>query len=108
MKIEMTSLLFSLLLLASCGAPQAEYRKINTEQDMAMMEQGQPYILLDTRTDEEFINQRIEGAVLIPEYEIADRAADELPDKDALILIYYRSGRRSAIAAHELVAMGYI
>jgi rhodanese-related sulfurtransferase len=44
---------------------------------------------------------------LIPDYEILERAAAELPDKSALILIYCRSGRRSANAANELIAIGY-
>ena len=46
-------------------------------------------------------------AILIPYGEIADRAEKELPDKDQLILVYCRSGRRSKIAAEELVKLGY-
>ena len=49
----------------------------------------------------------IEGAIMIPEYEIAKRAEKELPDKDALILVYCRSGRRSKIASEELARLGY-
>ena len=109
MKIKTICLAATLLLLfAGCGAPRAEYRKISAEQAMGMMEAGEPYILLDTLTEEEFREQRINGAVLIPESEIGLRAAAELPDKKALILVYCRSGRRSAIAAHELVSMGYV
>ena len=51
--------------------------------------------------------RHIEDAILIPEYEIANRAEKELPDKDALILVYCRSGRRSKIASDELVKLGY-
>ena len=50
---------------------------------------------------------RLKNAILIPEYEIAGRAEKELPDKDALILVYCRSGRRSKIASEELVKLGY-
>jgi len=107
MKRKTICLFISLLLLAGCGVTKAEYHKISAEQAMAMMEQDKHYILLDTRTDEEFREQRIDGAILIPEYEIAARAETELPEKQALILIYCLSGRRSAIAAHGLVAMGY-
>ena len=49
----------------------------------------------------------MKNAILIPEYEIKDRAEKELPDKDALILVYCRSGRRSKIASEELVKLGY-
>ena len=48
-----------------------------------------------------------EGYVLIDEYEIKDRAEKELPDKEQLILVYCRSGRRSKIASEELVKLGY-
>jgi len=111
-KTTAISLLISLLVLVGCAgnepAPQAEYRKIDAVQAKEMMAAGEPYVLLDTRTDEEFSEMRIEGALLIPEYEIKERAEAELPDKQALILVYCRSGRRSAIAAYALVDMGYV
>ena len=72
-----------------------------------MMNESKPYILLDVRTDEEFKEKRIDGAILIPNYEIKERAIAELPDKSILILIYCRSGRRSADAAKALIDMGY-
>jgi len=87
--------------------PQAVYRKITAEQARTMMEEGVPFILLDVRTGEEFSNERIEGAILIPDFEIGDRVEAELPDKDALILVYCRSGRRSANAVQAMAAMGY-
>lgn len=65
------------------------------------------YVIIDARTEDEFAEGHIEGAILIPEYEIKDRAEKELPDKDALILVYCRSGRRSKIASEELVRLGY-
>ena len=86
---------------------RAVYQKITAEQAKAKMDEGKPFILLDVRTDEEFKEKRIEGAILIPDYEIKSRASTELPDKNALILIYCRSGRRSALAANELIEQGY-
>ena len=93
--------------IATTAPPIAEYRKITAEQARDRMLQGQPYILLDCRTDEEFEESHIDGAILIPYDEMGARAPSELPDKQALILIYCRTGRRSALAAQELVAMGY-
>lgn len=72
-----------------------------------MLDTEAEYILLDVRSPEEFAEQHIAGALLIPDYEIATRAQAELPDLDALILIYCRSGRRSALAAAALVELGY-
>lgn len=83
------------------------YQKISAEQAKNMMDEGKTYILLDVRTDEEYKEKRIDGAILIPDYEIKDRVETELPDKDALILIYCRSGRRSANATNQLIDMGY-
>lgn len=86
-------------------APQAE--QITPEQAKAVMDGEEPYLLLDVRTQEEYDQGHISGAILLPDDEITDRAAQELPDKDALILLYCRSGRRSAQAAAELARLGY-
>ena len=97
-------------MVASCDhEPQraAQYRKISAEEAFQMMQEENIYILLDVRTTEEFNERHIEGAVLIPDNEISDRAAEELPDKNILILVYCRSGRRSEAAARELADMGY-
>jgi len=86
---------------------EAEYRKINAEEAYQMMQSTDGFILVDVRTAEEFNERHIKGALLIPVNEINVRAVDELPDKNALILVYCRSGARSANAAYDLVDMGY-
>ena len=86
---------------------KAVYRKISAGEARKIMESADDFILLDVRTDEEYKEKRIDRAILIPNYELANRAELELPDKKAVILIYCRSGRRSASAAKELVNMGY-
>jgi rhodanese-related sulfurtransferase len=83
------------------------YQRITAEQAKAMMDDGNPYVLLDVRTEEEYRDGHIEGALLIPDYEIKDRVEAELPDKSARILIYCRSGNRSASAARAMIDMGY-
>ena len=83
----------------------ASYKTISAEEAHVMM--AEEHILLDVRTDEEFREGHIFGAILIPDYEIAGRAESELPDKAAIILVYCRSGRRSALAAQALADMGY-
>ena len=99
--------LLAMMILTACNAPEAAYRKIPAEEAYQIMQEADDYILLDTRTGWEFAELRIDGALLIPKYELRSRAAAELPGKNALILIYCRRGRRSEIAARELVAMGY-
>ena len=85
----------------------ATYDQISGAEAKALMDSESGYIIIDARTQEEYDQGHIPGAILIPEYEIADRAEKELPDKNQLILVYCRSGRRSKIAAEELVKLGY-
>ena len=85
----------------------ATYEQIDGAKAKALMDSESGYIIIDARTQEEYDGGHIPGAILIPEYEIADRAEKELHDKDQLILVYCRSGRRSKIAAEELVKLGY-
>ena len=85
----------------------ATYEQISGAEAKALMDSESGYIIIDARTHEEYDQGHIPGAIMIPEYEIADRAEKELPDKDQLILVYCRSGRRSKIAAEELVKLGY-
>ena len=85
----------------------ATYEQISGAEAKALMDSESGYIIIDARTWSEYDEGHIPGAILIPEYEIANRAEKELPDKDQLILVYCRSGRRSKIAAEELVKLGY-
>ena len=85
----------------------ATYEQISGAEAKALMDSESGYIIIDARTQSEYDEGHIPGAILIPEYEIADRAEKELPDKNQLILVYCRSGRRSKIAAEELVKLGY-
>ncbi len=85
----------------------SQYRKITPKEAEDMMKSGNNYILLDVRTEEEYKEKRIDGAILIPDTEIVAKATSELPDKDALILVYCRSGRRSEKSSRELIDLGY-
>ncbi len=83
------------------------YEQITPAEAKAIMDEREDYIILDVRTQEEFDEAHIDGAILIPDYEIADKAESILKDKNQLILVYCRSGRRSKKAASELVSLGY-
>lgn len=65
------------------------------------------FIILDVRTLEEYTEKHIPNAVCIPNETITDTEPAELPDKDQLILVYCRSGRRSKESAQKLADMGY-
>ena len=95
--------------IAGCSSDggSATYEQISGAEAKALMGRASGYVIIDARTQEEYDQGHIPGAILIPEYEIADRAENELPDKNQLLLVYCRSGRRSKIAAEELVKLGY-
>ena len=86
---------------------QITYEQISQQQAKQIMDSEDEYVIIDSRTEEEFAQGHIRDAILIPEYEIAARAEKEIKDKDTLILVYCRSGRRSKIASQELVNLGY-
>lgn len=85
----------------------AMYEEITQEEAKKIMDADESAIILDVREKEEFDEGHIPGAILIPYTEIEDKADEMLPDKDSLILVYCRSGRRSKIAAKALSELGY-
>jgi len=102
-------LAISAVCFAQSPANAEGYQKITPQQAKARMaEPG--VIVLDVRMQQEYDAGHIANAVLLPLplIEAGDAAvAKALPDKDAEILVYCRSGRRSAIAANALINMGY-
>ena len=113
-KIKGTFLILLLFLIifgmTACGSDSDKsftYQQITAEQAKTIMDTEEDYVIIDARTEEEFAEGHIENAILIPEYEIKFRAENVLPDKEQLILVYCRSGRRSKIASEELVKLGY-
>lgn len=102
--------LVAVLLLSSCIANikkgENKYNKITAEEAKEIIN-SQEVIILDVRTPAEYEEGHIEGALLIPDYEIKNLADSKLPDKDEKILVYCRSGNRSKSAAKVLADMGY-
>ena len=106
----LTTLVF-LLIFSGCGQAKNNkentYMQITAKEAKALMNIETNYVILDVRTEEEFIEAHIDGAILIPDYEISSKAESILTDKEQLILVYCRSGRRSKSAANELSTLGY-
>ena len=107
------------LLLVSCGGTKdkpvpteedmtgkAAYQKISAEEAYEMMA-SQEVVVVDVRTREEYDGGHIENAVLVPNESIGSEMPEALPDKEATLLVYCRSGRRSKDAAQKLLALGY-
>ena len=94
-------------IIVSEKGEKAMYEQITPEDAKKIMDSGEEHIILDTREQDEFDEVHIPGAILIPYTEIENKAEEMLPDKDKLILVYCRSGRRSKIAAESLAKLGY-
>jgi phage shock protein E len=67
---------------------------------------GNGAVLLDVRTPEEFATGHIDGAINIPVDDLDGRLS-EVGDKDKPVIVYCRSGSRSARAAKTLARAGY-
>lgn len=83
------------------------YEQISMEQASEYMDYEEGYQLVDVRTREEYEEGHIPGAVCIPNEILAEEAEARLPDKEQMIYVYCRSGRRSKQAAEVLCKLGY-
>lgn len=104
--------LLAVMLLTACGQDKendqgAVYVNITAEEAKEIMDTEEGYVILDVREQDEYDAGHISGAILIPYTQIEAKANEMLPDKDQLILVYCRSGRRSKIAAEALAELGY-
>ena len=85
----------------------SSYQQVDAETAKEIMDTEDDYVILDARTQAEYDEGHIPGAILIPHDTVATAAEDALPDKDQLILVYCRSGNRSKQASQTLVDLGY-
>ena len=108
-------LLIACLLFCGCAIESGQgdkdmdigYRQITMAEAMEIMERESGYIILDVRTAEEYAEKHIPNAINVANEDIGTEEIPALPDKDQLILVYCRSGRRSKEAAAKLVDLGY-
>ena len=109
MKYIILILLAALLCLTGCCAEEKTmYHQIPQEEAKQMMARDDGHIIVDVRRQDEYDAGHIPGAILVPNESIGEEQPEQLPDKDQIILIYCRSGRRSKEAAQKLANMGYI
>ena len=108
---KLIPILLSALMFAGCAGTSNHqtnnYRSITMDEAVAMMEQETGYIILDVRRPDEFAAGHIPNAINIANESIGTAEIPELPNKDQLIMVYCRSGRRSKEASEKLVKLGY-
>ena len=98
----------AVLCLAGAAAEgKTTWKRISQNEAKIMMAREDGHIIVDVRREDEYRSGHIPGAVLIPNESIGTEMPPELPDRDQIILVYCRSGRRSREAAQKLADMGY-
>ena len=108
---KLIPIVLSALMFTGCAGTSNNqtntYRQISMDEAVTMMAQETGYIILDVRRPDEFATGHIPNAINVANETIGTAEIPELPDKDQLIMVYCRSGRRSKEAAEKLVKLGY-
>ena len=108
---KLLPILLSALMFTGCAGTTKNqtntYRRISMDEAVTMMAQETGYIILDVRRPDEFAAGHIPNAINVPNETIGTAEIPELPDKNQLIMVYCRSGRRSKEASEKLVKLGY-
>ena len=108
---KLLPILLSALMFTGCAGTSNNqtntYRSITMDEAVTMMAEETGYIILDVRRADEYAAGHIPGAINVANESIGTDEIPELPDKNQLIMVYYRSGRRSKEAAEKLVKLGY-
>ncbi|MFR9208468.1 MAG: rhodanese-like domain-containing protein, partial [Lachnospiraceae bacterium] len=100
-------ILTTVFLCSSCaGEGSSAYKAISVKEAKDMMDKG-GVIVVDVRRADEYAESHIPGALNIANEDISTTPPAALPDKDASILVYCRTGVRSKEAAQKLAQMGY-
>lgn len=112
--VRILALLLCLFLLGSgCSATggtakeEPLYTSIAMADAAALLESENAYILLDVRTQQEYLSGHIPGAICVPNEEIDESIVQTLTDKEQVVFVYCRSGNRSKQASEKLVDLGY-
>ena len=108
---KLIPILLSALMFTGCAGTSNNqtntYRQITVDEAVTMMAQETGYIILDVRRPDEYAAGHIPNAINVPNETIGTAEIAELPNKDQLIMVYCRSGRRSKEASEKLVKLGY-
>ncbi|HYH05250.1 MAG TPA: rhodanese-like domain-containing protein [Bacillota bacterium] len=88
-------------------ARQAGWQNLSAAAVKTKLEQNPDIRLVDVRTSEEYREGHIPGSILLPLDRLTTEAEETLPDKNAEMIVYCRSGNRSATASQSLTEMGY-
>ena len=109
MESKLRKLLFltlAVFVISGCNTSNAQYRNVTVDEADKLLKQPETY-LLDVRTPEEYADGHLEGAKLIPVGELESRLGELEAEKGKELVVYCRSGSRSAKASEILSNKGY-
>ena len=101
------------LLLLVCGCSESEKTEkmsggiTSITCEKALDLQAEEGTLVDVRESDEYKDSHLEGAVNVPLGNVVEEIEDYVADKDSVIIVYCKSGKRSAEAARKLQEAGY-
>ncbi len=90
-----------------CVKYRSNENDVSLQEAMEMLNNDKKAILLDVRSPQEYEEYHLEGATLLPLYELSSRINSLVKDKDTLLIVYCKSGARSKKAVAMLKKLGY-
>ncbi|MDD3809641.1 MAG: rhodanese-like domain-containing protein [Erysipelotrichaceae bacterium] len=94
------------LILSGCASNSTTSKVIDYQKALELIDEKQA-LIVDVRTLDEYNTGHIENAILIPLDTITTEPLEQIPDLDAPIIVYCRSGNRSNQALGLLEDIGY-
>jgi len=95
--------------LLACTTPSGVYKTWSVQQAQTMLASDPAIVVLDVRTPQEFTSEtgHLRNAKLIPVQELDSRLGELQQFKQRTVLVYCRSGSRSARASELLAKQGF-
>ena len=79
----------------------------NVEELKNKMDSEHQFVLIDVRTEKEYLAGHIENAVWLPRGFLEFKIQKIIGDPETEIIVYCKRGKRSALSAYTLMEMGY-
>lgn len=96
------------ILLCGCSANNNSSEDIISYIKAKEMIINEGAVLVDVRTEEEYNEKHIDGAILLSVDNINESSAkDAIKDKETVVIVYCKSGKRSHEASIKLANLGY-
>ncbi len=92
---------------ATLSQTQISYKDINVQEAKSMIDSNKDVLILDVRTESEFVQGHLAGAINIPHFDIEERYKELNVDKNKSIITICTMGGRSRLAAESLSKLGF-